>query len=100
MQAKLRSVDCILELHDARIPLSGRNPNFSHLLVGEKPHLVVLNKVDLISAKDKRRIKEIYEKSVTKNIIFTNCKDDQDSGVKKVVRIASLLKCLNFHERL
>lgn len=84
MQAKLRSVDCILELHDARIPLSGRNPNFSHMLVGEKPHIVVLNKADLISSEDRKRIREIYEKSVTKNLVFTNCKDDQDQGIKKV----------------
>ncbi|ODM92482.1 Mitochondrial GTPase 1 [Orchesella cincta] len=31
MQAKLRSVDCVMEIHDARVPLYGRNPNFSHL---------------------------------------------------------------------
>lgn len=84
MQAKLRSVDCIVEVHDARVPLSGRNPNFSHLIVGEKPHIVILNKMDLITLTDKKTIKTIYGTSVTKNLLFTNCKDDQDSGIKKV----------------
>lgn len=87
MQAKLRSVDCILEIHDARVPLSGRNPNFSHLMVGDKPHIVVLNKVDLISSEQKSQIKAIYERSVTKNLIFTNCKDDRDPGIRKVKQV-------------
>ncbi|CAL8109827.1 unnamed protein product [Orchesella dallaii] len=100
MQAKLRSVDCVLEIHDARVPLSGRNPNFSHLLVGEKPHIVVLNKVDLISSESKRKIKDIYEKTVTKNLIFTNCKNDQDSGVKKIVpMIRDLIENSNRYHR-
>lgn len=46
MQSSLKLVDCVIEVHDARIPLSGRNPLFQELL-GLKPHLLVLNKMDL-----------------------------------------------------
>lgn len=84
MQAKLRSVDCILELHDARIPFSGRNPNFSHGLVGEKPHIIILNKVDLISRDQMKKIRKTYEKTISPNVVFTNCKYDQDPGMKQV----------------
>lgn len=28
MQQKLKNVDCIVEVHDARIPFSGRNEEF------------------------------------------------------------------------
>lgn len=47
MQRKLKSVDCILELHDARVPVSGRNPHFTSMLTAIKPHILLLNKVDL-----------------------------------------------------
>jgi ribosome biogenesis GTPase A len=85
MQAKLRSVDCVLELHDARIPFSGRNPNFADKLVRDKPHILILNKVDLITREASRRIKEMHGALGNPHVIFTNCKDDQDSGIKKVI---------------
>ncbi len=30
MQRSLNEADCIIEVHDARIPFSGRNNNFKH----------------------------------------------------------------------
>lgn len=51
MQQKLRSVDCIIEVHDARIPLSGINNDFKYKISGVKPHILVLNKIDLIEKK-------------------------------------------------
>jgi hypothetical protein len=33
MQRKLKDVDCVIEVHDARIPLSGRNTTFQVLLI-------------------------------------------------------------------
>jgi hypothetical protein len=32
MQRKLKDVDCVIEVHDARIPLSGRNTTFQVLV--------------------------------------------------------------------
>ncbi|KAM7171447.1 mitochondrial ribosome-associated GTPase 1 isoform 2-T2 [Macrochelys suwanniensis] len=46
MKEMLRKVDCLIEVHDARIPFSGRNPAFQESL-GIRPHLLVLNKMDL-----------------------------------------------------
>jgi len=83
MQAKLRSVDCILEVHDARIPLSGRNPTFSHSMIGDKPHILVLNKSDLIKPSEQKTIRAILAQT-TPHVIFTNSKYDQDPGIKKV----------------
>ncbi|MGI6737394.1 MAG: ribosome biogenesis GTPase YlqF [Anaerovoracaceae bacterium] len=42
----LRLVDCVVELLDARIPVSSRNPVLDEL-IGGKPRLTVLNKADL-----------------------------------------------------
>ncbi|XP_066245283.1 mitochondrial GTPase 1 [Euwallacea similis] len=90
MQQKLRSVDCIVEVHDARIPLSGRNNDFKHTISGIKPHVLVLNKVDLIDKKFKpyiiERLKGDYE-----HILFTNCKNQHCEGVKKLFPLAQEL---------
>lgn len=45
MQANLKLVDAVVEMTDARIPISSRNPEMDRL-VGTKPRLIVLNKCD------------------------------------------------------
>ncbi|TBL77706.1 ribosome biogenesis GTPase YlqF [Paenibacillus thalictri] len=46
IQEKLKLIDVVIELLDARIPLSSRNPMIDEILQG-KPRLIVLNKADL-----------------------------------------------------
>ncbi|KAK7073248.1 Mitochondrial GTPase [Halocaridina rubra] len=91
MQLKLKSVDCIIEVHDARIPVSGRNPLFENRLLGIKPHLLLLNKMDLIDHKYKRKIIQFYETKGVKNIIFTNCKKADSVGIKSIIPKVSKL---------
>ena len=45
MQESLRLVDLVLEITDARIPQSSRNPELDRWL-GEKPRMLMLNKAD------------------------------------------------------
>ncbi|XP_072828292.1 mitochondrial ribosome-associated GTPase 1 isoform X2 [Vicugna pacos] len=77
MQSSLKLVDCIIEVHDARIPLSGRNPLFQETL-GLKPHLLVLNKMDLADLKEQQKIIHHLEGEGLKNVIFTNCVKDEN----------------------
>ena len=42
----LKLVDVVIELRDARIPNSSANPILKDL-IGKKPHLIALNKIDL-----------------------------------------------------
>jgi ribosome biogenesis GTPase A len=46
IQEKLKLIDVVFELIDARIPLASRNPMIDEI-VGAKPRLVLLNKADL-----------------------------------------------------
>lgn len=46
LEEKLNLIDVVIEVLDARIPSASRNPMISEL-VGDKPHLIVLNKTDL-----------------------------------------------------
>jgi len=45
IEADLKQVDMVMELVDARIPVSSRNPDIDELTAG-KPHLIVLNRAD------------------------------------------------------
>ncbi|CAG7728037.1 unnamed protein product [Allacma fusca] len=85
MQAKLRSVDCVIEIHDARIPMTGRHTNFAHQIIGNKPHILLLNKSDLISHGDIKRIASSYECSNVNSLLFTSLKNDQDDGVRQLI---------------
>ncbi len=46
IQNNIKFVDVVVEILDARIPYSGRNPNFNDIIKG-KPRLIVMNKYDL-----------------------------------------------------
>src|SRR5665647_1189811 len=46
IEEKLKLIDVVIELLDARIPISSRNPMIDDILKG-KPRLVLLNKADL-----------------------------------------------------
>lgn len=86
MQRQLKGVDCVVEVHDARIAISGRNPNFVRNLLGVKPHILVLNKSDLIEKADQELIRCKLRTEGIENIIFTNCLEFfKCPGVKKLV---------------
>lgn len=46
LEDKMSLIDVLVEVLDARIPESSRNPMIEQL-VGDKPHLIILNKADL-----------------------------------------------------
>lgn len=83
MQRKLKSVDCVIEVHDARIPFSGRNPIFTNTLTGAKPHILVLNKVDLTIKSLIPRVKDqLKAEQNIENVVYTNSKDQGCRGLK------------------
>ncbi|XP_013871119.1 mitochondrial ribosome-associated GTPase 1 isoform X2 [Austrofundulus limnaeus] len=84
MNASIKNVDCVIEVHDARIPSSGRNPIFQRTL-NARPHLLVLNKMDLADLSNKQRILKKMEEDGVRNVLFTDCLKQVDSNVKKLV---------------
>lgn len=59
VKENLKLVDVVVELLDARIPLSSRNPVIDEIL-GEKPRILVLNKSDLADASQTDRWKHHF----------------------------------------
>ena len=71
MQECLSSVDILIELLDARIPFSSRNPEIFRI-AGQKPILTVLNKSSLADPERSRMFAEYFKKH-SQNFIFTDC---------------------------
>lgn len=66
---------------------------FVHTGNGVKPHILVLNKIDLLGAKYQRGIvKQLREQQPElRNILFTNCKDQRNTGVLDILPLATKL---------
>ncbi|KAH0945837.1 hypothetical protein HN011_011498 [Eciton burchellii] len=100
MQQQLKNIDCILEVHDARIPISGHFADYSKTLTSLKPHIFVLNKKDLADANYSENIISMLNRDGLSNIIFTNLKDQYCKGMKKIVPLAKkLIKNSNRYNR-
>ncbi|CAH2094846.1 unnamed protein product [Euphydryas editha] len=101
MQRKLKSVDCVIEVHDARIPFTGRNPIFTSTMTGAKPHILVLNKKDLTIQSLLPKIKDqLTAEEGIENVIFTNSKDQNCRGLKSIrPRIVDIIKNSNRYNR-
>lgn len=91
MQQRLKNVDCIVEVHDARVPISGRYADFSRTLTGLKPHIFILNKKDLADTRHKKSIVSTLNREGLSNVIFTNFKDQQCRGMKQILPLAKKL---------
>ena len=87
MQENIKLIDIIIELTDARIPASGRNPDIDEL-GKNKFRLIVLNKADLADPGVTGMWKEFYEKQGYA-VIEMNSKTGNEQGkVKDLVQKA------------
>uniref|UniRef100_G3MQY5 Mitochondrial GTPase 1 n=1 Tax=Amblyomma maculatum TaxID=34609 RepID=G3MQY5_AMBMU len=100
MQRKLKSVDCILELHDARVPLSGRNPNFLSMLAAIKPHVLLLNKADLADPEGKDVVLQRLRTEGTQHTLFIRSTDPPRNVDKIVPLVADLIRNSERYNRL
>lgn len=60
IEENLKMVDAVCELLDARIPGASRNPDIDRL-AGDKPRLIILNRIDLADPSVTARWKKYYE---------------------------------------
>lgn len=81
VQNNLKLVDVVIELLDARIPLSSKNPDIDRL-AKNKPRVVVLNKSDL---SDKNKLNRWINYYQSKGIKAIPVDTLRGSGVNKIV---------------
>ncbi len=91
MQENIKLIDLVIELVDARIPLSSRNPDIDGLCAG-KSRLILLNKADLADSRWNQQWTE-YFKQKGFHVLEINAKNKTGmKGVQSAVREACLEK--------
>lgn len=87
IQEKLKLIDVVIELVDARLPLSSRNPMIDEILQ-DKPRMILLNKSDLADPKvTEEWIKYFKEEGHTALAVDANT----GTGVKDIPSTAKIL---------
>ncbi len=87
IQEYIKKVDVVIELLDARIPRSSANPVIIDL-IGQKPHIILLNKVDLA---DPKATKEWTEFFSSKGIAVLAIDSKSGKGNKQLLRTVEVL---------
>src|SRR5690554_5168756 len=90
MKENIKLIDVIIELVDARVPLSSKNPDIDEI-VANKPRIILLNKYDLADTKYTKQWEEYFKKqgfytsllnsksikevNKVKDLVFEACKE-------------------------
>lgn len=85
IQEDLKLIDLVIELADARIPVSSRNPDIKKLTNG-KSHLLILNKADLADTK----MTQQWQEQLKEEGIFSLALDSREKKAAKEVTAAVL----------
>ena len=85
LKEKLSLVDVVIDVRDARLPLSSSYANIEKLL-GDKPRLLLLNKADLVEKVDLKKWIEYLNNSTSCPVIVTDAKGGND--LSKVITTA------------
>lgn len=95
IQENLKLVDAVVEVIDARIPVSSRNPIIDEL-VKSKPRIIVLNKSDLADAAISRAWEESF-RNAGNSVLSMNCMSG--SGVKELFKLLEKMSAEKNKER-
>ncbi len=80
MQENIKLIDIVIELVDARIPLSSRNPDIDQM-AQNKARLILLNKVDLADSRYTKQWQSYFEE---KGFFVTTVNSQRGTGVKAI----------------
>ncbi|GBE61098.1 GTP binding 7 isoform 2 family protein [Babesia ovata] len=83
---KRRAVDCILEVRDARAPLTASNCTIIEEYPEHVPRLVVLNKSDLVPPNDMQRAVQLLENTGKKVVLYSAL------GLRKITKITNFVR--------
>ena len=83
----LKLVDIVIELLDARIPISSQNPNIAEITKNKKK-IIVLNKCDLSDdTQNKKWIEYFKNKGLTAVLVDSNSGKGIDNCIKEIENI-------------
>ena len=88
LKEQLSLVDAVIEVIDARLPLSSSYDNITRLL-GEKPRLIMLNKSDLTETAELNKFIKVLEEKTGFPVVKSDAKN---SGVDEKRFVAQTCK--------
>jgi len=79
LQDVLSAVDVVVEVRDARIPISTSHPMIDNWLKNRKAtRIICMSKVDMVPASSISMWKAFLENSMNTSVVFMNCKEGGD----------------------
>lgn len=88
LREQIKLIDVILELRDARIPISSGNPDLVELL-GQKQRIVVLNKADLAEQEGNKKWQDYFAKEGIPSIALSSHSKETDKLVKMIEQLTN-----------
>ena len=85
IKSSLKLVDVVLEIVDARIPIASRNPLLDEVL-GDKPRVVLLNKMDLANEPMNKKWLEYFKAMVIQAILIDSVKGTNLNKIERTSR--------------
>lgn len=83
MQENIKLIDLMVELVDARVPYSSKNPDIDEL-ARNKSRLIILNKVDMADAQVTKEWEEYYKE---KGFFVAKVNSQKGAGIKEVKKL-------------
>lgn len=83
MQENIKLIDLMVELVDARVPYSSKNPDIDEL-ARNKSRLIILNKVDMADAQVTKEWEEYYKE---KGFFVAKVNSQNGAGIKEVKKL-------------
>ena len=77
----IKLIDVVIEILDARIPISSQNPDIKKI-IGNKKKLILLNKYDLADEKETKKWQNYFKNNNIETVLI-NANDGK--GVKQVI---------------
>ena len=89
LKEKLNLVDVVVEVLDARLPISSSYDDIKKLL-GDKPRLLLLNKTDLVSPEELKSWVELLKKKTGCPVLTIDTKTNRNFNIieKKVIELS------------
>lgn len=95
IEEDLRIIDIVIELLDARIPISSQNPDIATLTKGKKK-IIVLNKCDLADEKQNQLWVKYFEKKGIPAILTDS---NSGKGIEQCIRKIEDIMSINLQEQ-
>lgn len=98
MQEDLKIIDLVIELLDARIPLSSGNPDIDEMAKG-KARIVLLNKADMADPAENEKWKRYFEEKYGNCLLIDSRKKNTFKNLPSLIREACREKILRDEKR-